>query len=145
MISEIFSFALFWLGGTLQPQRPEAAIHLVCAVVQHPELWDGHTVTIMSSVVASRHGVVLTGAECGKGVYISHESGKQNGKWPDFDEAIVRKATGLDDRPLRVTVRGIYHSHVSYGTTTIRQLEVLDVLDVSFAEAIPTSPSSTGK
>lgn len=145
MMTEFFPFALLFLSfSNPQPRPSEATIHTVCAVVQHPKRWEGQTISVTSFVAASQHDMVLTGAECGKGIYMSHESGKQNGKWPEFDDALVRKATGLDNRPLKVTVRGIYHSHVPHGTTTIRQLEVLDVLDVSFC-TVGSAPSSTEK
>jgi hypothetical protein len=61
-----------------------------------------------------------------------HDSGKKNGKWPEFDGALARKSTGLEKRQLRVKVRGIYRANVPFGSQTIRQLEVTEVLDIAY-------------
>jgi hypothetical protein len=137
------SLALILYAGSLdQAQVREPTIQTVCDVVKHPKLWNGRTITVRSYVEASQHSIVLTGAACGQGIYLSHESGKSDGKWPAFDDALMRKATGLDKRPLQVLVRGVYSAHLPHGTKAIRQLDVLEVLDLSFEkEAKSLAPS----
>jgi len=110
------------------------ALHSVCEVVRHPNLYEGKVVYIESFVLASQHGVVLVGDQCKNGIYMSHDSGKTGGKWPEFDQALARKSTGLETRQLWVKVKGVYRANVAHGKTTIRQLEVLEVLDVSIRD-----------
>jgi hypothetical protein len=106
-------------------------VRTVCEVVRHPDLYEGKVVYVESFVLASQHGVVLVGDQCKNGIYLSHEAGKTGGKWPEFDQALARKSTGLDTRPLWVKVKGVYRSKYHTAKRLIRQLEVLEVLDVS--------------
>jgi hypothetical protein len=144
MMNLLVSLALFIYAGSLgRAQQQEVTTQSVCDIVKHPKLWNGRTTTVESYVEARKHSIVLTGAACGKGINLSHEWGKSDGKWPSFDEALMRKATGLDKRPFQVSVRGVYHAHVPHGTKAIRQLEVLEVLELSFdTEVMPPGSSA---
>jgi hypothetical protein len=132
MISTLL-LALALVGANPAPQQAstQPVAHSVCALLKQQDFYDGKEVSVESLLVAGRHGAVLAGKTCGR-IYISHEAGQTEGKWPQFDDALVKKATGLETRPLKVNIRGIFHARVAYGKTTIRQIEVLEVLDVSF-------------
>ena len=96
MIYTVFLMA-FLLGGISKTESTLLAALTVpvCEIVQHRQKYDGKEVTVESVLVASRHGAVLAGKPCGEGIYISHEAGRTDGKWPAFDDALVKASTGL--------------------------------------------------
>jgi hypothetical protein len=106
----------------------------VCSVVLNPERYENKPVVVESTVVAGGHATVLEGPECGKGIYLSHEYGRPGERWRSLDAAIAAKGSGLDRRVLHVRVRGIYHSALPFRKGTIRQLEVIEVLEVAFQD-----------
>lgn len=106
--------------------------HSVCDVLDDRQTYNNKEVQVEALLVASQHGAVLQGKTCGEGIYISHEAGRKDGNWPAFDEAIVKKASGLETAPLHVELRGLFRNRVPYGKSTIRQIEVHEVLSVMF-------------
>lgn len=132
MISLLLVFALG--QATAMPnkslQSAQDKVKAVCDIVRNPDAYDGQTVTVEAFVAAGLHATVLKGDRCGKGIYMVNETGRTSGLWPEFDNKLARKATGLDKKPLLVKVRGVYHARVRLGPRTVRQLKVLDVLGV---------------
>ena len=133
MIHTMFLMVLL-LGkpSNAQPLPVASVVHSVCDIVEGRDKYDGKEVTVESFLIASRHGAVLAGKPCGKGMYISHEADRKDGKWPAFDDALVKAATGLETAPLRVRVKGVYHNRVSDGKRTIRQIDLNEILAVDF-------------
>jgi len=130
-------FAFPWQAGA----HPEGdQLHTVCEVVQNPTEYEGQTVLLESTVVASEHATVLEGQRCGRGIYLSYSVGRPGSKWKALDDAIAAKSSGLDERTLHVKVKGIYHNALPVYKRHIRQLEVIEVLDVEFDD----SPKNTG-
>lgn len=127
-------FLMAFLPGDIQETEPTpmASTVQVCEIVQHRQKYEGKEVTVESVLVASRHGAVLAGKPCGEGIYISHQAGRTGGKWPAFDNALVKASTGLETAPLHVRVRGVYHDRVPDGKRTIRQIELNEILEVEF-------------
>jgi len=111
----------------------------VCKLIEEPTKYENHTVLIDATIVADEHSTVIQGPECGKGVYLSYSVGQSGEKWNALDIALAAKSSGLDKRTLRVKVRGIYHSKVQFYKRSIRQLEVIEVIDVKFEDSkLPT-------
>ena len=108
--------------------------HSVCEVIQNPKEYEGQTVLIESTVVASEHATVLEGKQCGKAISLSYSVGHSGTKWKALDDAIAAKSSVLDKRVLRIKVRGVYHDAVQIYKRSIRQLEVTEVLDVEFED-----------
>jgi hypothetical protein len=133
MIYTLFFMAiLFGKLSIAEPLPIASSVHSVCDIVEHRQKYEGKEVTVESVLVASRHGAVLAGKPCGEGIYISHEAGRMDGKWPAFDNALVKVASGLETAPLRVRVKGVYRSRVPDGKRTIRQIELNEIMEVEF-------------
>ena len=128
----LLALALIGTNSSQQQSTPQPVVHSVCALLKQSDLYEGKEIDVESVLVANLHAAVLVGKPCGKNIYISHEAGQTGGKWHQLDEAIVTKASGLESREVKVRIRGIFHSKVPYGKTTIRQIEVTEVLDISF-------------
>jgi hypothetical protein len=106
--------------------------HTVCEVVKNPQHFDGKPVVVESTIVADLHATVLQGRSCGRGLYLSFAAKESPPKWRELGDAVAAKSSGLDNRILRVKVRGIYHSNLKAGARHIRQLEMTEVLEVQF-------------
>ena len=135
----IVSCVVIYVTNVLLPLSSQASgmpekerAHSVCEVIQSPKEYDGQTVLIESTVEVSEHAAVLEGQQCGKGISLSYSSGHSGEKWKALDDALAAKLSVLDKRVLRIQVRGVYHDAVQLYKRRIRQLEVTDVLDVSF-------------
>jgi hypothetical protein len=100
-------------------------------LLKQPDRYAETTILLEGLVIADHHSVVLFSPMCQEGVYLSHEYGRSGDKWPVFDDALVRKSSGLETAPLRVKVRGIYHPRLKDGEKSIRQLEVIQILAVT--------------
>lgn len=120
------------MPSSVSDETPKLVAHTVCELLETAKAHDQKEVIVESLLIGSRHGAVLAGEECHKGIYITHEAGKKDGNWPAFDKALIQKQAGLEAAPLRVTVRGIYRDRVRNGTRTIRQIELKEVLEVTF-------------
>ena len=124
---------LIALQATAQSVKPTPTP--VCSLVEQAQNYDGKEVYVDSLLLASQHAVVLTGTPCGRGIYVTYPSGKNETKWRDFYEAVYAKSTGAETAALHVKLKGIFHSRIPYGNDTIRQIEVREVLEVSFDPA----------
>ena len=118
-----------WQGEALQETDH---LHTVCEIVQNPAEYEGQTVLVESTVVASEHATVLEGQRCGKGIYLSYSVGRSGAKWKALDDAIAAKSSGLDKRVLHIKVVGIYRNALQVYKRHIRQLEVTEVIEVEF-------------
>jgi hypothetical protein len=121
------------LQATAQSMKPTATP--ICSLVEQAQNYDGKEVYVDSLLLASQHAVVLTGTPCGRGIYVTYPSGKNETKWRDFYEAVYAKSSGGETAALHVKLKGIFHSRIPHGSDTIRQIEVNEVLDVSFDAA----------
>jgi hypothetical protein len=121
---------LFSLSST-PAVSADSSLLSVCQLLKQTDRYAETTILLEGQVIADHHSVVLFSPMCQGGVYLSHEYGRSGDEWPAFDDALVRKSSGLETAPLRVKVRGIYHPRLKDGERTIRQLEVIQVLAVT--------------
>ena len=101
----------------------------VCEVIRNSDDFDGHTVIVTGGLLASTHATLVFEKSCG-GIYVSWSPGTER-RMRAFSEAIVGMYSGLGDSgPFRVRLQGVYHAHLPHGDTTIRQLELQEVLAI---------------
>lgn len=123
---------LMTLQATAQSAKPTPTP--LCSMVEQAQNYDGKEIYIEALLLASQHAVVLTDAACG-GIYLTYPSGEKGPKWREFYEAVYAKSSGAENAALHVKLKGVFHSRIPYGNGSIRQIEVQEVLNVSFDPA----------
>jgi hypothetical protein len=111
-------------------------VYSVCGALKNSAKLNGRTVVIEATLEGDLHSVLLVGEDCGRGIYLAHEWGRPGPEWKALDQAITRRASGLNKSVVGVVVEGVFRSRVPLGRGYIRQLQVSRVLKVRVGDAV---------
>jgi len=101
----------------------------VCELLRSAKVLDGRIVTVTGLVKADQHLKGLVENGCSGGVVMIYAVDRMP---PEFVAAITDKRLRLDLRPLKVSVRGRFKSHVPGQLGYTSQIEVRQALSWEF-------------
>jgi hypothetical protein len=107
-----------------------------CELLKAAKRYDGKTVVVSGFIYGDQHSQGIGGEGCSGGIVVRYDIDSMP---HDFVSAVFDKRLRLDLRPLKVTVKGRFRTHVSAPLGYISRIEVSKALSWEFIGQKTTS------
>ncbi len=109
----------------------------LCNLLKTPNQYDHKLVETSGFIYADTHSTGIRETSCEGGIVIRYDL---NAAPQGFVDGIEAKRGRLDNRPLKVTVKGRFHAHAHGPLGELRRLEVMKIIKWEFVDSRVPDP-----